>query len=592
MIKNLLVALLLISTSAQGALVEGDRAIVDQVKNIVENPGFESGKASWTASGGTALANSTAKAFGALGYSWDSNAAAQTVTGKQITIPEGLKGQNAILSCLFKAASGTATHKLQVFDGTSVKAESVIASTTSVFSRTVVNFVAPSSGTLAPRIISVAANEPTLYFDNCELGYAYNIGNISQTTEWKTDWTPTITGIGGGSGISFIYRFNADMFEAQGNFTVTSASATAFTISLPAGVTVGSSVPSKSYIGFATREPNGGKFSVLAAAPGDSTVGLSDTSGATALTVTNANNIVTAADVVSVKFSMKVGGVSPNAVYNSSTAAASWLGYQTVASGWAQTSSTFAAPSAGTTIVTTQLDARNILCTSDGTNAGIECSLPRAGKYRVCPSVSYAASVDSQHGWRIVDGSANILYQGSNTYVANGALTNITFCGYYNASSPGLAQFRIHNATNGGTITIQDGAAATTPAMNWLVEQSDVALPAPVLIGSVTSGSTGPERIERLRITNSGTPTIASQSGSWVSSLTDNATGDTTIVIPAGVFSAAPTCTCTVEDTGDTHICRINTNTPVSATAVRIQTTNDAASAVDRDTAVICIGPR
>lgn len=93
-----------------------------------------------------------------------------------------------------------------------------------------------------------------------------------------------------------------------------------------------------------------------------------------------------------------------------------------------------------------------------------------------------------------------------------------------------------------------------------------------------------------IRIANSGTPTITDQDGSWVSSLTDNGTGDVTINIASGVFSSTPVCTCASHRTGLANFCYINSNTAPSTTAYRFQVANDAGGAEDRNIEVQCTG--
>lgn len=114
-----------------------------------------------------------------------------------------------------------------------------------------------------------------------------------------------------------------------------------------------------------------------------------------------------------------------------------------------------------------------------------------------------------------------------------------------------------------------------------------------LMTGTITSNTSGTERMERLRFTNSGTPTIATQSGSWVTSLTDGGAGITTLVIASGIFSAAPTCVCSVSLNGGGLICKID-GTP-TATSVQVRTYSEAAGTAtlsDLDANVICMGPR
>lgn len=110
---------------------------------------------------------------------------------------------------------------------------------------------------------------------------------------------------------------------------------------------------------------------------------------------------------------------------------------------------------------------------------------------------------------------------------------------------------------------------------------------APILTGSVTSNSSGAERIERAYITKSGACTIITQSGSWLTSATANGTGRCDLVWPSSTFSAAPSCITTNAGTGS----RIASTNPTSTTGVSVFMTNPT-SLEDNNFNIICIGQR
>lgn len=112
--------------------------------------------------------------------------------------------------------------------------------------------------------------------------------------------------------------------------------------------------------------------------------------------------------------------------------------------------------------------------------------------------------------------------------------------------------------------------------------------------GSSVSTSGSSERIERANISNSGTPTVTSQSGTWIASLTDNAPGDTTINFAPGTFSGTPTCVCNGWDPSAANEgCGVNTNTTPSSSSYRIKTFDTSSGATsDRNFSIICMGPR
>ncbi|MGL4557066.1 MAG: hypothetical protein ACRCV5_06165, partial [Afipia sp.] len=182
--------------------------------NLLENPGWESNTNDWTASGGTYTRTTTTAnvGSGAGAGSWDSNSASQTLTADSITIPSGYYGAWGVASCRFKSASGTATHKIQAYDGTNVLAEQTITSDTVNYPRTSVNFAFPGSGSITMRVISVASNEPTVYIDDCYLGLSegFNTANVSQVTLWvKATW-PYAAGCNWATTSTSLASFSAD----------------------------------------------------------------------------------------------------------------------------------------------------------------------------------------------------------------------------------------------------------------------------------------------------------------------------------------------------------------------------------------------
>jgi hypothetical protein len=143
------------------------------------NPGFESGKTKWTASGGTFNLSSAAqivpnsKQF-AL---WNSNAAAQTFQTEAVTVA---KTGNCEFAIWIAVPSGVATHTITVTDGTTDLVTPVTISTNVNALKHIVNFPCPASGTVRGKLTSVAADEPEIRLDNGRLGVASNVGNVAQ----------------------------------------------------------------------------------------------------------------------------------------------------------------------------------------------------------------------------------------------------------------------------------------------------------------------------------------------------------------------------------------------------------------------------
>lgn len=124
--------------------------------------------------------------------------------------------------------------------------------------------------------------------------------------------------------------------------------------------------------------------------------------------------------------------------------------------------------------------------------------------------------------------------------------------------------------------------------------------PFPLLVGSVTSNSSGLIRTEYATVTptSGASCTINSQSGTWLTGTTPNAIGDCTVTIATGMFSATPTCTITQEGAYNqaTQLPGTWINS-ISSTSLRfvenyITATTAAVAANIVPVHIICMGPR
>ena len=124
-------------------------------------------------------------------------------------------------------------------------------------------------------------------------------GVVNQITTWSA-YTPTINGVGTATSVSFEWRKSGpDTLEIQGSFVSGTSTATPLTFTLPTGYSVGANLAANSYVGSGTRDNvSGGAYTVIAAAPSDTTLGIGSTSG-NGLAIQNGNALVTSGDQVS-----------------------------------------------------------------------------------------------------------------------------------------------------------------------------------------------------------------------------------------------------------------------------------------------------
>lgn len=147
------------------------------------NPTFEDGVTSWTASGGsfTIATSGSDLLFDAKSGVFNASATAQTLSNSLVAIPNGLKNNPGVGSCWFKTAA--TDYKLQVYDGTTVLAETVIPALTNP-AQVYAPFTFPSSGSISLRIAS-QSNAADLVIDNCFLGQSSTV-EVSQAVLFGT----------------------------------------------------------------------------------------------------------------------------------------------------------------------------------------------------------------------------------------------------------------------------------------------------------------------------------------------------------------------------------------------------------------------
>jgi hypothetical protein len=193
--------------------------------------------------------------------------------------------------------------------------------------------------------------------------------------------------------------------------------------------------------------------------------------------------------------------------------------------------------------------------------------------------------------YELYDGTTGLNYtqfsSPGNEYVA------LTLQGVVTASSASAVTVKIRGAAETGDVRITGSTSAGNSFIRWTIIALDQALPAPLLVGSVTSASAGLIRTEHAVIgttndttgCNTGTCTVFNASSSWISA-TRSGTGLYTYTISG--FSGKPVCVCKHNRLASLNIsCRVD-----SATTVSAYTANNADTAQDEPVSIICQGPR
>lgn len=253
-------------------------------------------------------------------------------------------------------------------------------------------------------------------------------------------------------------------------------------------------------------------------------------------------------------------------------------------------------------------------CAAGDESVGINFSIPKAGAYEVCFYGAHFIGADSAGdeiatAFQLIEtptnaqtltleGGTRFQSQYLNPAAAAGQVTHpITNCSIFNWASAGTKGVRLMYeqavaSTPANNFILADASASIGQRnMRWTVKPVTAASPMPLLVGSVTSNSSGLERIERADLNCDAGSAITSQSGSWVSSIGNVSGGACAVTLAAGMFSAAPSCVVSGQQTGSTPLI-INASI-ASSTSVTIDCATDAAAAcTGYDVSLICAGPR
>lgn len=637
-------------TNLYGTQVVG----TESFENLLTNPSWEQNANNWTASGGSYARTTTAAQIsrGNAAASWDSSGASQTLVSTAVSIPDGMKGRDAVGYCDIKAASGTATHTLQAYDGTNVLFSKTITSDSSYFRKTEVNFVMPTSGNIQLRLVSVAADEVAIYVDNCYLGLATNIGEVSQA-KVIVNARRSISDQNIASTGETTVVFNSESLDLYNEFSTSTGIYTA-------------TAPRRLYIGW--------QFSVINLATSEGLIGRVRKGGSP---VCDATFYTSASAVSGIIFSNSpcvvdvVAGdtltisldSSADASYDVQNSLATFVtitefptdvsritsfenafwkvdaNISTPATHFSLTNTSYSSyvdignasgvlvNNAGTGNI-----AAEIPCSSTNPPTGTTCSagsevvgvaFTPQGQFPqdvlACVSFSHyvdnAAASSVETVFQIVETSTTsqtVIQEGksrfgSGSYIANGVdVKPLRVCGNFTFSSGGKKVLKLFfeqsvSGTPDANLILSDGSVSLGQRdIHWEVYPIQPSNKAPVLIGSVTSNSTGAERVERARVAGTATATtnctsspctVHRQSGSWISSVTRNSTGDYTINFASGIFSGPPSCSGSALNGANTLVLTTNGATTATATTVN-SLISTSASTTDSYFDIICMGPR
>jgi hypothetical protein len=264
-------------------------------------------------------------------------------------------------------------------------------------------------------------------------------------------------------------------------------------------------------------------------------------------------------------------------------------------------------------------------CSAVNESAGVTFNVPQPGTVLACFDFTHymitGAAQFSAGGatFELVETSASssaIVQEGKSRtqdYHITVAATNSevmypqNVCGTFDFATAGQKTIRLMyeqavagGGLSGSTLQIDGSTSAGQRDLHVTVFPLMQNTPAPLLVGSVTSNSAGLERVERARVTCAASPSIAAQSGSWLTAIANSGNGNCQITIAAGIFSAVPHCVVTpyTDNTAANTIYSASTfNQSVTRLdiAVRYIQGNPSAAVVAPTSStsdIICMGPR
>lgn len=229
---------------------------------------------------------------------------------------------------------------------------------------------------------------------------------------------------------------------------------------------------------------------------------------------------------------------------------------------------------------------------------GITFTAPYTGRYLISANVSVAGSVNGEgYYYRLYDGTSALSVQAMVTKGAGGSgyVSMLPMTAIVSLNAGATSTLKIQGYAGSGTGYI-NGNAGVSNAVEWSIVPLDVSLPAPILVGSITSSGSGAMRMESARIASldNGTACTSSpcsvfrKSSDWLSSVTRTGTGDYALNFASGTFGTAPICVASKVDA--TGVCSPQGTSASGMT--NLICVNQADTVTDGGIDIICMGPK
>lgn len=562
-----------------GSTVGWGNTVGGNFANLITNGDFSNGTTGWTSSGGTFTTVTSGGNFmgvGTANATWDSSAAAQTLTSPAYTIGSGYAGTNGLWRCKVQNPTA-ATITMGRWDGTTLTdAIAIDPGTTAKYVEIADSFGAAAT-TTAIRFTSVASNEPLISIADCYIGLNFNLSSLNIITDWVA-YTPTFAGLGTPTNISFFSRRNGGNLQVRGFLTSGTSTAT------PATFTIGYNGSNANVTIDNSKLPNGttksnvvgvggvdfaSAASYLAIVQASATTAITlggNTSAISAINVPNGSGLISSGQSFAVNAEVPiVGWTSSNAV-RADNSDYPWTAYTPVFTGF------------GTVTVSNCFHSRK------GTDLLLRCKWTNATSTGVEARISFPGTLVSDSGIATLEQAGFVSRNGgAGTGFYNAVVLREPSVSYVTFGMQGPSNAALAKVT-GGTFT---GATdvismeARIPIQGWTENQRT-----PMLLGTVFSSTGGQAKVESALISSTG---VVTADNAWISNCVVTDTSLYTCAMTG--WSTMPACQFQTVAADGTVVLPTLVNTSTSTSLVyRMLTLSVAKQATAVD--LICKAPR
>jgi hypothetical protein len=600
-------------------------------ENILDNPGFQNGKTKWSVSTGSwSVAGSGLDNYA----SWDASASTQTFCSDLKTVPDRLKGKSGAALLNVSVPSGTATHKIEVRDGSAnvLAQDNIFSNDTAV--NNIVNFIFPTSGTV--RVCLVAqADEPAVrvysgviadaaFLTVGQYAGAEFVGSLEWTTTTNCSWSTTSTSY---SNFANDNDCDDNARITRGVFTDSSSGLRPeFSVpQLPPGNYIvhieapirceptSASTSAQCYMRLTDGTNNFGLRSLIQVGGASSasllitvprlTFSFEQTSGLGSTTF-NLQGLVVAGgrallrgdDAGGLRISMYRYPLAGTQVFRADTVAQSGMWKFDSNCSWARTNTSLGDPTADASCDLTEVSNKNMGSVSAALSGGnklpgIVWTAKSTGTYKICfysrgiiPSAADTTSALNINGTNLVRVFATSPFNaGYQTYYG---------CYQLDATAGTAYTAKIQTRSSTSTLTLSGGDHETY----FTIEALSVAKPAPLIENAVVSSYSGVTGVEYGTYTCAASSSLGYNPGGWMTGITNISSGLCTISVRAGTFSQRPMCYVTNLGTVTTQSRSVKMDSSSTATSLSIYHINQngatTAAAGDGTYDIFCIGPR